>query len=128
MFCKNCGIELKDGSKFCGGCGSAQFENQQQSQPQQQYQQTPVSNQTPKRRLVAGLLGIFLGTYGVHNFYLGYKRKAIIQACIGGIGWLTSRFYIGMFLILGAMIWGVVEGIRIFIGSIYVDGKGKPMV
>lgn len=25
-----------------------------------------------KSRIAAGLLGIFLGCYGVHNFYLGY--------------------------------------------------------
>ena len=25
-----------------------------------------------KSKMAAGLLGIFLGTFGVHNFYLGY--------------------------------------------------------
>jgi TM2 domain-containing membrane protein YozV len=28
------------------------------------------------------LLGIFLGSFGVHNFYLGYIKKAVIQLVI----------------------------------------------
>ena len=32
-----------------------------------------------KSKIGAGLLGIFLGGFGVHNFYLGYKDKAIAQ-------------------------------------------------
>ena len=33
-----------------------------------------------KQKLVAGLLAIFLGCYGVHNFYLGYTKKAVMQS------------------------------------------------
>ena len=29
-----------------------------------------------KSKMAAGLLGIFLGAFGVHNFYLGYTTKA----------------------------------------------------
>lgn len=32
-----------------------------------------------KIKIAAGLLGIFLGTLGVHNFYLGYTGKATAQ-------------------------------------------------
>ena len=37
-----------------------------------------------KNKLVAGLLGIFLGWVGVHKFYLGFQKPARIQAIIGG--------------------------------------------
>ena len=39
-----------------------------------------------KSKIAAGLLGIFLGSLGIHNFYLGYTKKAILQLCltIGG--------------------------------------------
>ena len=33
----------------------------------------------PKSRLAYILLAIFLGGFGVHNFYAGYTKKAVIQ-------------------------------------------------
>lgn len=41
----------------------------------------PDANTNPnaKSKMAAGLLGIFLGSFGVHNFYLGYTTKAVIQ-------------------------------------------------
>ena len=60
-----------------------------------------------KSKLAAGLLGIFLGCFGVHNFYLGNTGKAVPQLLLTVIGWI---------LIIGpavAGIWGLVEGILI---------------
>ncbi len=43
-----------------------------------------------KDKLVAGLLAIFLGTLGIHKFYLGYKKEGITMLLISvltcGIG------------------------------------------
>ncbi len=43
-----------------------------------------------KDRVAAGLLGIFLGSLGIHKFYLGYKKEAIIMLVVSvatcGIG------------------------------------------
>ncbi len=39
-------------------------------------------NPQAKSKMAAGLLGIFLGAFGVHNFYLGYTGKAIAQLLI----------------------------------------------
>lgn len=33
----------------------------------------------PKSRMVYILLAIFLGSLGIHNFYAGYIKKAVIQ-------------------------------------------------
>ena len=68
-----------------------------------------------KSKMVAGLLGIFLGGFGVHRFYLGYTKMGIIQIVVTlvtcGIGaW-----------------WGLIEGIQILCGKITVDGKGMPL-
>lgn len=64
-------------------------------------------------------MGIFLGSLGVHNFYLGYTGKAIAQLLITlltlGIGSVVSG------------IWGLIEGILILAGGISVDGKGEPL-
>ena len=50
-------------------------------------------------KLVCGLLGIFLGTFGIHKFVLGYTKEGIIQL-IAGI--VTCGF---------AGIIGLIEGI-----------------
>ena len=70
--------------------------------------------------MAAGLLGIFLGCLGVHNFYLGYKSKAIAQL-------LISVLSCGA-LAIGSAIWGLVEGILILTGSINQDADGNPLV
>ncbi len=56
---------------------------------------------TSKSRQVYVLLGIFLGIFGVHNFYAGYIQRAVSQLCLT----VLTCFY-------GAVvswIWAVVE-------------------
>ncbi len=43
-------------------------------------------NQSPKSATVAGILGIFLGAFGAHNWYLGQKKNGIIHVCLVGVG------------------------------------------
>jgi TM2 domain-containing membrane protein YozV len=52
----------------------------------------PVGSQIPgaEKKLVAGILAILLGGFGVHKFYLGYTKEGVIQLllsfiCVGGI-------------------------------------------
>ena len=35
-----------------------------------------------KNKLVAGLLGIFLGSLGIHKFYLGYSKAGVIMLLV----------------------------------------------
>ncbi len=69
-----------------------------------------------KSKMAAGLLGIFLGGWGIHNFYLGFTKKAIIQIivsiCTCGLGG----------------IWGLIEGIMILCGKINTDANGNPLI
>ena len=50
----------------------------------------PTGEDIKNKKLVAGLLGILLGGFGVHKFYLGMTTAGIIQLVIGvftcGIG------------------------------------------
>ena len=82
-------------------------------QPQGQYPQQP------KSKIAAGILGILLGAFGIHNFYLGYTGKALAQLLITvltcGIGAAISS------------IWGLIEGIMILTGSINTDANGVPL-
>lgn len=80
---------------------------------------TTSNNSNTKSKLAAGLLGIFLGSLGVHNFYLGYTGKAIAQL-------LISLLSCGM-LSFASAVWGLIEGIMILTGSINTDGDGNPL-
>lgn len=69
-----------------------------------------------KSKMAAGLLGIFLGSIGIHNFYLGYTKRAIIQIVV-------------TFVTCGAGgIWGFVEGIMILMDKyVTADAAGVPL-
>ena len=71
-------------------------------------------------KIAAGLLGIFLGSFGVHNFYLGYTGKAVGQLLITLLSCFVLSFISG--------IWGLIEGILILTGSISTDADGNKLV
>lgn len=118
-------------------------QNYQQVPPQGNYQQVPpqgnpyqqqVPPQAPmgpapippgyqqKSKMAGGLLGIFLGWLGIHNFYLGNTGKAVAQLLLSLIGLLACG--LGP---IAAGVWGLIEGIMILTGSIAVDGKNVPL-
>lgn len=118
VMCVKCGVQRGVGSNYCPNCG----------------QPTPVGTQVcmncgvavnsatynvkgDKSKLVAGLLGIFLGAIGIHNFYLGYTGKGLAQV-------LITVLSCGILSIVSA-IWGLVEGILILTGSINQDANGN---
>ena len=72
-----------------------------------------------KSRIGAGVLGIFLGGFGVHNFYLGYKGKAIAQLLITCLSFGLLYFV--------SSTWGLIEGILILVGTIDKDANGNPL-
>jgi TM2 domain-containing membrane protein YozV len=71
--------------------------------------QPPLSD---KSKVVAGLLGIFLGSFGVGRFYLGYTKVAVAQILVT---WLT--------LGIGG-IWPFIDGILILLGKV-PDAEGR---
>lgn len=104
-YCQNCGQPTPANAMVCLNCGVSLNAN--------------VPTAGAKSKLTAGLLGIFLGGLGVHNFYLGYTGKAVAQLLIsllscGILSWVSA-------------IWGLIEGIMILTGSISQDGKGNPL-
>ncbi|MBR5722787.1 MAG: TM2 domain-containing protein [Oscillospiraceae bacterium] len=74
---------------------------------------------TYKSKTAAGVLGILLGAFGAHNFYLGYTSKAVVQLVMT----LLSCGFLGVV----SGIWGFVEGIMLLTGKINQDGKGLPL-
>lgn len=109
-YCSNCGSELKDGADICLKCGKIVNDSRKV-----EYNRDPNA----KSKIVAGILGILLGCFGVHNFYLGYTSKAIAQLLIT----LLSCFFLSPI----SAIWGLIEGILILTGSIDQDADGRKL-
>lgn len=105
-FCPNCGAEIKEGADICLNCGK-------------QVQKQGNGNPGGKSKIAAGLLGIFLGALGVHNFYLGFTGKAVAQL-------LISILSCGLLSFVSA-IWGLIEGILILTGSMHTDANGNEL-
>lgn len=108
-FCSNCGKELNDGADICLNCGKIISKEKETK-----------SNPNAKSKIAAGILGIVLGCFGVHNFYLGYTGKAVAQLLIT----VLSCFILSPI----SAIWGLIEGIMILSGSIDKDAKGIKLV
>jgi|SRR5699024_9483025 len=62
-----------------------------------------------KNTLVAYVLWFFLGSLGIHRFYLGEKNTAIAILAMSILGWLTVIFIIGFFFLAAVGIWLVVD-------------------
>lgn len=105
-FCTNCGKEVHENQDVCLNCGVIIRKN-------------IANNPGAKSKIAAGLLGIFLGIFGVHNFYLGNTGKAVAQLLITVLSCFT--------LSIASAIWGLIEGIMILSGSITTDAQGNPL-
>ena len=139
MFCRNCGEQYQtDEAVICVKCGTAKGQGANYCHfcgkpvnPQSAVCMNcgvalrPVVAYQAKSKIAAGLFGIFLGTFGVHNFYLGYTKKAVTQLVLTIVGMLFSCIGIGAILVFAIEVWGLIEGIMILCGKINVDGNGN---
>jgi TM2 domain-containing membrane protein YozV len=74
----------------------------------------PNAGYSDKSKVVAGILGIFLGGFGVGRFYIGDTKTGVLQLVV-------SIVTCG----LGG-IWGFIDGILILVKG-GVDGQGRPL-
>ena len=75
-----------------------------------------IAGRAPKSRIAYILLGIFLGTLGIHNFYAGYSGRGAGQLLIAlFLGWLIIPIFI-------IWIWVIIEII-----TVNTDAYGTPM-
>lgn len=145
MFCKYCGKEIEDGKEVCDECASKQtnVENVNEEPVKESVvtestspikdntvnnsnntANTTVNNTTnnsvnQKSKVAAGLFAIFLGSFGVHNFYLGFTGKAVAQL-------LITVLSCGILSPVSA-IWGLIEGILILTGETSKDAYGNDL-
>lgn len=151
MQCPNCGNENEGVVKFCRHCGKPmRAEAPQPPQPQAPApmsqgapavlpQMQPLGGQgqgmcgmpnggvgvapaCPKQKLVALLLCLFLGAWGVHRIYVGRTGSGILMLVVTLLGF----FLAGVPSVLMGL-WALVDLIRIAIGS-FTDANGAPLV
>ena len=129
MKCEYCENEVPAGVSRCPSCGAAVRITATLQQQQTQTLLEPIGIQSQMRTGVYTgeepielknkwcfiLLGIFLGAFGIHNFYTGYIGRGVVKLMITVVsfGWL---FWI-------SWIWAIVE-----ICSVRIDAKGRPFV
>lgn len=94
-FCAHCGKEINPGAVICTNCGASA---------------KPEGGR--KSKLVAILLALLVGGFGIHDFYLGYNKygviKIILTVCTG----------------VGGSIWALVDFVRLLTGSLHTDANG----
>lgn len=124
--CIKCGCAAGTGTNYCPSCGQPTAPNAAVCVRCGVALTAPVPAGEQKSKLVAGLLGLFLGGYGVHNFYLGYTGKAVAQLVISVLGVLLAFITFGI-PNMAVGIWVLIESIMILCGSIKTDAKGIPL-
>lgn len=108
-YCFHCGNKVDSGAQVCLKCGYS-LEKKKSNNKDDEEEEVGT-----KSKLTAGLLGLFLGGFGVHNFYLGFTGKAI--------GQIAASFCCG-----AGFVWGLIEGILILCGKIDKDSKGRKLI
>ena len=123
MYCRNCGQPVDDKAiacpqcgvppsmekKFCSNCGTPTQPNQILCIKCGVSLAKRGAGIGGKNRIVAGVLGILLGSLGIHKFYLGYTKQGLIMLLVSIFG---SLIKVGPF-IMGLI--GLIEGIIILV-------------
>ena len=84
--------------------------NQAYSQPYGQPYQQPYAQAAPntKDHVAAGLLAIFLGSLGIHKFYLGYNTPGFIMLAVTIVGSIFSLGLAGLAMVVISIVEGVL--------------------
>ena len=70
-----------------------------------------------RSKAMALILWFFLGTLGVHNFYLGRTGIGITQLILTIVGWITVWIVIGIVPLLVVGVWLIIDFIMILTDS-----------
>lgn len=97
--------------------------------PQAPFGRDPVTGVplSDKSATTAGLLQLFFGLFGVGRFYIDTTQIAVAQLCLGLFGIVFSLFcFLGFPVLLGGIIWAIVDAILMFTGSVK-DNHGRKL-
>jgi TM2 domain-containing membrane protein YozV len=127
IYCPGCGQAMKvapQHMQIAVNCPSCQkrikpwriLAAERQAAPASPPQTPRTDGYSMRNRWVAGTLGVLLGPFGVHRFYMGFIGIGILQA-------LITVLSLGILAPLVA-VWAFIEGILCFCGVMRdVDGR-----
>jgi TM2 domain len=107
-------------------------------QPQALYGGDPPTGKplSDKKAVVAGVLQLFFGIFGVGRFYIGSKAiggcqlgmtiLGIVLAALDTSSEGSTLAGLGGFLWIGVFIWAIIDAIRMFTRSV-TDGQGRKL-
>lgn len=161
MFCSNCGAQVNDQARFCRNCGTP-VSNPSYTQPVPPAAPSEPPRTEPVKKdkygrfsrewvIASGVLGIFFGYLGVHNFLMKQPVRGVLHILLiivpflpiallfidilssGGISDLgidfmppTSDLTVWMSPGYFSWLWGVIEGIVLLATSRkYSSGKKR---
>ena len=85
--------------------------------------QSTISN---KKKIVAILLSLFLGTFGIHRFYLGRAGSGAAMLIMSILGWMTTGIFVGFILVAIVGVWDVIDFFRILFNGM-PDAQGRKL-
>lgn len=109
MFCPNCGNPVSNTSRFCDKCGFQQVD----SVSGYIANSTGGFRREPHDANDTALLALFLGCFGIHDFYCGNSKNGVIKLLLT----------ISIVASVVSAIWAIVDLYRLGDGK-YVDGDG----
>jgi TM2 domain-containing membrane protein YozV len=107
-YCTKCGAVNDETAAYCVSC-QAPLSSVSGYQPMQSVNQSGSGAMTDwkamgaDKKVLAGVLGIVVGAFGIHKFVLGYTTEGVIML-------LVTVLTCGIFAIVPSVI-GIVEGI-----------------
>ena len=79
MYCSSCGDVVKREAEICPHCGVRLRD--------------PPGRDAGDKRLIAALLALLFGGFGIHKFYLGQKTHGVLYLVFF---WTTIPFFLGI--------------------------------
>ena len=90
-YCLSCGVKKGNGNKYCSNCGTPRkSENQDVCLNCGKDFRRPFGGYDgEKLKLVTLLLAVFIGSFGVHQFYVGKNQRGILYIVLTILGVVT---------------------------------------
>ena len=111
LFCTKCGAQNDDYAQICAQCQAplpaiGGYQPIQPPAPMYGGQVQDWKQLGADKKIVAGILGILVGGFGIHKFILGYSTEGVIMLVV----WLVGLALCGIPSLVVNVI-GIIEGI-----------------
>lgn len=113
------------------GDHSGDYPPQRSSQAQPgRYHHSPAYHShgsSQKSLLMAVLLALLGGGFGIHNLYLGHIVRGMCQFSLTILGVIFAVFFVGLFFLGAVALWVIIEVMFMVTDENYTDARGVPL-